>query len=343
VVETLYDLRNIEHCFGGPPVLSIDSWQIGADKVTGIAGPNGSGKSTLLSLLGLVISPTRGEVLLRGGPVQPFDESVRGQIALLPQDSFLLKRSVFRNVAYGLTIQGRRSNVEQRVKEAMRMVGLAPERYGPRPWYALSGGEARRVALAARLALKPRVLLMDEPTISVDDASAQMIKTAALHARRQWGTTLIVTSHDRQWLADICDTILLMFRGRILGTGQQTLVFGPWRLPGDGRATTPLDRQQEFVVDSAPPDFNRSVAAIRADQLRLFAEAPQGAQARWHCLEGLLLQLGLDNETGRIISAVRVGNTMFNAFIPDSSGTKERYEPGQKVRVGYDPGQVVWY
>ena len=342
-METLYDLRNIDHRYDGSPVLTIDAWRIEADTVTGIAGPNGSGKSTLLSLLGLITSPTRGEVLLKGRPVKPFDESVRGEIALLPQDSFLLKRSVFRNVAYGLTIQGRRPDVESRVRQAMQMVGLAPDKYGPRPWYALSGGEARRVALASRLALKPKVLLMDEPTISVDDASAQMIKSAALHARRQWGTSLIVTSHDRRWLSDICDTVLLMFRGKILGAGQRTLVSGPWHLSGNGRAATPLDRQQEFVVCSPPPDHGRSVAAIRADQLRLFPEAAGEQQMQLHCLSGLLLQLGLDNETGRILCAVRVGSTVFNSYIPHSTGKRYRYEPGQKVWIGYDPSQVVWH
>jgi tungstate transport system ATP-binding protein len=275
--------------------------------------------------------------------VQPFDESVRGKIALLPQDSFLLKRSVFRNVAYGLTIHGRRPDVESRVAEAMRMVGLAPDKYGPRPWFALSGGEARRVALASRLALKPRVLLMDEPTISVDAASAQMIKSAALHARRQWGTSLIVTSHDRQWLSDICDTVLVMFRGKILGTGQQTLVFGPWHLPDDGRAATPLDQHQSFFVSSPPPDVTRSVAAIRADQLTLSPDAPQEAQMPLHCLEGVLLQLGLDNGTGRILSSVRVGSTVFNSYTPNSTDAGYRYEPGQKVWVRYDPDQVVWH
>jgi tungstate transport system ATP-binding protein len=342
-VETLYDLRNINHCYDGSPVLTIDAWRIEADTVTGIAGPNGSGKSTLLSLLGLIVSPTQGEVLLKGRPVRPFDEHVRGEIALLPQESFLLKRSVFRNVAYGLTIQGRRSDVQSRVAEAMQMVGLAPDKYGPRPWYALSGGEARRVALASRLALKPKVLLMDEPTISVDAASAQMMKSAALHARRQWGTSLIVTSHDRQWLSDICDTILLMFRGKILGTGQQTLVFGPWHSPGNGRAAAPLDRQQEFVVHAPPPDVNRSVAAIRADQLTLYAEAPGQVQTRLHCLSGVLLQLGLDNETGRTLAAVRIGGQVFNSYIPNSSGTTQRYEPGQNVWVGYDPNRVAWH
>jgi tungstate transport system ATP-binding protein len=225
----------------------------------------------------------------------------------------------------------------------MQMVGLAPDKYGPRPWYALSGGEARRVALASRLALKPKVLLMDEPTISVDAASAQMMKSAALHARRQWGTSLIVTSHDRQWLSEICDTVLLMFRGKILGAGQQTLVFGPWHLPGDSRAATPLEEQQEFVVCSPPPDVNRSVAAIRADQLTLFPKAPKQVRMQLHCLRGVLLQLGLDNETGRVLSAVRVGSTVFNSYLSNSSGARYRYEPGQKVWIGYDPGQVVWY
>ncbi len=341
-MDTLYELRNIDHRYDGSPVLTIDSWRIGADTVTGIAGPNGSGKSTLLSLLGLIVSPTRGEVLMEGRPVQPFDENVRGKIALLPQDTFLLKRSVFRNVAYGLTVQGHRSEVESRVAEAMRMVGLEPDKYGPRPWYALSGGEARRVALASRLALKPRVLLMDEPTISVDAASAQMMKSAAKHARSQWGTSLIVTSHDSQWLSDICDTTLLMFRGKILGAGQQTMVFGPWHMLDEGRAAAPLDQHQEFIACSPPPDVNRSVAAIRADQLVLFAEAP-GEQTRLHCLRGLLLQLTLDNGTGRILAAVRIGGRVFNSYIPNSSGMACRCEPGQSVWVGYDPGQIVWY
>jgi tungstate transport system ATP-binding protein len=342
-VETLFELQNIEHRYDGSPVLTIDAWRIDADTVTGIAGPNGSGKSTLLSLLGLIISPTRGKVLLNGQPVQPFNDSVRGKIALLPQDSFLLKRSVFRNVAYGLTIQGRQTDVDNRVSEAMQMVGLAPETYGSRPWYALSGGEARRVALASRLALKPKVLLMDEPTISVDDASAQMIKEAALHARRQWGTSLIVTSHDRQWLSDICDTVLMMFRGKILGSGQQTLVFGPWHLPSEDMAATRLDDQQSFVACSSPPDVSRSVAAIRADQLYLFLEPPGEGKPQLHYLKGVLLQLGLDNETRHILASVRVGSTVFISYISNSTGTTCPYEPGQNVWVGYDPSQVLWH
>ncbi len=72
------------------------------------------------------------------------------------------------------------------------------------------------MALAARLALKPKVLLLDEPTASVDAASAQLIKEASLRARKELGTTLIVASHDWQWLYEICDEILHLLTGGFL-------------------------------------------------------------------------------------------------------------------------------
>lgn len=339
----LYDLRHIEHHYDGAQVLGIDAWKIESDAVTGIVGPNGSGKSTLLSLLGLIVAPTRGEIRLNGRPAEPFCDHARGKVALLPQDTFLLKRSVFRNIAYGLKIRKQIFDMDRRVRSAMRMVGLDPDLFSQRPWYALSGGEARRVALASRLALKPRVLLMDEPTTSVDTDSAQMIKTAALHARRQWGTSLIITSHDHQWLADMCDQVLVMFRGTILGVGRHTLVFGPWYVPGDGGAEMPIDEHQSFIAHSAPQDPDRSVAGIKADQLHLFEQAGDASHARLHSLRGRLLQLGIENASDRILALVRVGSTDFHVYVPKRNASPCRFEPGQTVWVGYDPAAVAWY
>ena len=129
---------------------------------------------------------------------------MRDRVALLPQEPFLLKRTVLTNVAYGLQIRKVRANRRERVAEALG-VGRA-RRPGVRPSarYALSGGEAQRVALAARLILRPEVLLLDEPTTSVDAFSARLIRDAVLKARADWGTTLVIASHDRQWLAEIC-------------------------------------------------------------------------------------------------------------------------------------------
>ena len=165
-----------------------------------------------------------------------------------------MKRNVFNNVSYGLKLRGDRKESADRVHEALALVGLSGKDFVRRPWYALSGGEAQRVALAARLALKPKVLLLDEPTASVDAASAQLIKEASLRARRELGTTLIVASHDWQWLYEICDEISHLFNGRIFGTGRETIIFGPWQKLGPGKWGKILSDQQQLLC---PPPRTR--------------------------------------------------------------------------------------
>jgi tungstate transport system ATP-binding protein len=133
---------------------------------------------------------------------------------MMPQEPYLLKRSVENNVAYGLKVRGVKDWRNQ-VKEVLNRVGLSPEHFSRRPWYELSGGEAQRVALAARLVLRPRVLLLDEPTTSLDAESAERIKTAVRAARKEWKTTLVVVSHDTKWLDTLCDQILFMAYGEL--------------------------------------------------------------------------------------------------------------------------------
>ena len=205
--------RSLKHAYGGQPILVVDHLIVKPASIVGLVGPNGSGKSTLLRLMGLIEKPVEGEILYNGRPVVPFTPEARSQITLLPQEPFLMRRSVFKNVAYGLELRSDSGNIRARVKDALSMVGLSSEMFCRRPWYALSGGEAQRVALAARLVLKPEVLLLDEPTAGVDAASAQLIREASLKARRELGTTLIVASHDRQWLYEICDEMLHLLQG----------------------------------------------------------------------------------------------------------------------------------
>ena len=228
----LYTIRSLEHAYaGGPTVLAIDQLSVAAGGILGLVGPNGSGKSTLLKLMAFVEKPTRGEIRFKGRRGEPFTDHVRFQVTLLTQEPYLMKRSVYENVAYGLKLRGDRRAWRPRVAAALSLVGLAPERFAARKWYQLSGGEAQRVALAARLALQPEALLLDEPTASVDAASAELIKAAVIRARDEWGATLVIASHDWQWLYGICDETLHLFRGRILESGADNLLFGPWE-PG---------------------------------------------------------------------------------------------------------------
>ena len=190
-----------------------------ARSVVGLVGPNGAGKSTLLKILALLIPPTRGRILVDGREAAD-PAGWRGRITMLLQEPYLLQRSVFDNVAYGLRIAGQSDGVRDRVDRALEAVGLDPAGFARRSWRELSGGEARRVALAARLALRPLALLLDEPTAGVDAPSAELIKKAALEARDAWGTTLLVASHDIDWLNGTADALVHLAAGRLTPAGE---------------------------------------------------------------------------------------------------------------------------
>ncbi len=209
--ESICRLENIRQEYSGKIVLDIDELEIGAGSILGLAGPNGSGKSTLLRVMALLESPVAGTILFQGCPVSVKSPVARRQVTLLNQEPYLLKRSVAANVAYGLTVRGD-SGVSRRVDEALEMVGLEPGEFSQRLWCELSGGEAQRVALAARLVLKPRLLLMDEPTSSLDEESTGLIKSAALMARDR-GTSLAVASHDMDWLGAVSDQMVRLRKG----------------------------------------------------------------------------------------------------------------------------------
>lgn len=213
-MNELYRLDNIRQEYAGRTVLQVDSLSIAEGSVTGIAGPNGAGKSTLLRLLALLENPVAGRVLYEGKSCEGRQGALRREITLLPQEPYLLHRSVEKNVAYGLMVRGKGVD-RAAVYAALDLLALDPASFAHRQWYELSGGEAQRVALAARLIFKPRVLLLDEPTTSLDEQSVLCIRDAALAARRQWGTTLVIISHDTHWLDSISDHTVYCRNGQL--------------------------------------------------------------------------------------------------------------------------------
>jgi len=210
----LIALYNIRQRYSGRTVLAIDRLDIEPGSIVGLAGPNGSGKSTLLRLLAFLETPASGTLTFMGNPVPDKPNGVHKQVTLLVQEPYLLKRSVHANIAYGLKVRGE-SDITTKVNHALDTVGLPPDVFSHRQWFELSGGEAQRVALAARLVLKPKVLLMDEPTASLDGQSATLIRQAALAARKEYGASLVVASHDMTWLNAVCDHIFHLEHGTI--------------------------------------------------------------------------------------------------------------------------------
>lgn len=199
-MSIIYRLQKVIRRYGPRTAVELDYLEVSAGDALAVIGPNGSGKSTLLRLMAFLETPDQGTIGFYGAP----DQESRRQVTLLLQQPYLLKRSVYENVAYGLRVRHKTAGLEGIVHRALAMVGLEPREFVRRKWFELSGGEAQRVALAARLALRPLVLLLDEPTSNLDVLSAQAVGEAIGRARGE-GTTLIVASHDHDWLATNCN------------------------------------------------------------------------------------------------------------------------------------------
>lgn len=336
-MEPVYQLENVRHYYNRRPSLLVDSLAIDPGSITGIIGPNGSGKSTLLKVMACIEKPTSGIVLFKGRPALPFEEAIRFCTCLLTQEPYLLKRTVFDNIVYGIRIRGRNKNTVRDVHQALRWVGLAPDEFSTRKWNELSGGEAQRVALAARLVLKPEVLFLDEPTASVDAASAQLIKEASLRARKQWGTSLVIASHDWQWLYEICDQVLHMFDGRIYRTGMENVIFGPWVQQKDHRWVRETGDGQQLPVPD-PPDKN-AAAVIPSNAIRLYRIKPAD---KGISLKGTVSRMILEKSSGDIVSTLMVGNIPFTVKLSQKQVADLSLRPGETIQMGYSIDSVKW-
>lgn len=339
MVEPIYEIRSLEHSYADKTVLAVEHLTVQAASIVGLIGPNGSGKSTLLRMLGLIERPTRGEILFNGREVEPFSDEARFLITLLPQEPFLMKRSVFKNVSFGLKLRGNGTDFANRVNEALSLVGLAGKDFARRSWDALSGGEAQRVALAARLVLKPKVLLLDEPTASVDAASAQLIKEASLRARQELGTTLIIASHDWDWLYEVCDEVRHLFKGRLLGTGKENVIFGPWRRDkGKLWGKRLADDQCIYVSEPPAPD---AVAIVEPTSIAS-AAGIRLVDSAANLLEGTISRLALEKSSDEIVATVLIGSLPFTVKLSRQKVEQGNLYPGQKVIVYYEPHAVTW-
>lgn len=188
----------------------------------GIAGPVGSGKSSLLSLMGGIVSPDSGRLLIDEVAIEGRSRIERGGIGVAFQspENSLFDKTVFDDVAFaprslGLDDAGAR----RRVSRAMAAVGLDEELFGPRNPFSLSSGEQRRAALAGVLALEPQVLLLDEPTAYLDPAARVDIINRLVELNRERGTTIVVVGHDMDELAVFAERLIIIDDGRKVADG----------------------------------------------------------------------------------------------------------------------------
>ncbi|MCL7489339.1 MAG: energy-coupling factor ABC transporter ATP-binding protein [Desulfobulbaceae bacterium] len=336
-MDTILRMREVRYTYNGRPILDIGELDIARASITGLAGPNGSGKTTLLKLLSGVEKPASGSVsFMAANTTRSSENTVRQRLCLLPQEPFLLRRRVYDNIAYGLRIRGGRGDLAGYIHEALELVGLDSS-FAGRRWNELSGGEAQRVCLAARLVLRPDCLMLDEPTASVDMESARCIRRAVLLARREWGTTLIIASHHRSWLNDICDRIIYLYNGRILACSFDNILTGPWETVD--RSTVGCRLSDGQMVYACKPVHTAGSAIVSFSDL----DASGPVQERnIKSLQGMINSITLDNKQDVPQAVVSCGDQRFMIKMNGDAQGAKQFWPGQTVTLHYSPEEITW-
>ena len=221
-----FEVNGLTFDYDGIPAIRGLSLRIEKGECVALLGANGSGKSTLLRLLDGLCFPTKGSVSFAGNPLTAeslqrngYGLIFRRQVALVFQnpDAQLFNPTVFDEIAYGpLQLRWSKAEILQRVNETLSLMGISHLK--ERPPYRLSGGEKKKVALASVLVLDPEVLLLDEPTATLDPRSQSQL----VDLIQQWkGTskTVITATHQLDIVEDIADRVFVLEAGAVIASG----------------------------------------------------------------------------------------------------------------------------
>ncbi len=186
-----------------------------AGSLNTIVGPNGSGKTTLMKLLSFLESPTEGKIAFKGQTVEKgkqISRDIRRRVSLVMQDHYLFAGTVSYNIAYGLRVRrSPRPALDEATRVSLEAVGLVG--FEKRKAQTLSGGESKRVAIARAIALRPEVLLLDEPTANIDKRSSELIEQVIVGFKNE-GRTVVMTTHDFSQAYRLGDSMLSLFAGK---------------------------------------------------------------------------------------------------------------------------------
>ncbi|MCL2366764.1 MAG: energy-coupling factor transporter ATPase [Oscillospiraceae bacterium] len=210
-------------------IYDID-FEVEKGEYLGIIGATGSGKSTFISHLNGLIKPTSGRVLYEGKDIhesKSFTRDTRFKVGLVFQypEYQLFESTVFEDIAFGPKNMGlSASDVEERVLEAAGFAGLGDQLLKKSP-FELSGGEKRRAAIAGVIAMRPEVLILDEPTAGLDPRGREEILRNVMNYKNAHGATVIMVTHDMEQLARAVDRIVILAHGKLEMQGTPAQIF----------------------------------------------------------------------------------------------------------------------
>jgi len=217
---------------GAPRVVDDVSLAIAAGSMVGILGPNGSGKTTLLKMLSGTLTPSTGQVVFGGRPLAGWPRrDVARRIAMVPQET----HAPFDFTVLDIVLMGRFPHLGTFALEGPADLAIAQQAlestgmsaFEGRPFATLSGGEKQRVVIASALAQSPELLLLDEPTASLDLGHQLDVQLLLTKLNRDSGVTMVLSTHDLNLAAALCRDLILLRAGRVIAQGPTEGVLTP--------------------------------------------------------------------------------------------------------------------
>ena len=214
----MIEINNLVKRYGDLVALDHLNLTIHQGEIFGLLGPNGSGKTTAINCMLALLKYDKGDIRIFGEPMSPDNYKVKQQIGIVLQNVAVFDElTVYENIDYfcGLYIRNRAER-KKLVEEAIQFAGL--EDFTKMRPKKLSGGLLRRLNIACGIAHKPKLIIMDEPTVAVDPQSRNKILEGILELNRQ-GSTIIYTSHYMEEVEQICSRIAILDHGRSIAVG----------------------------------------------------------------------------------------------------------------------------
>ena len=246
----ILEVKNLTHTYSGNTPFINDavsdvSFMINKGEIIGIIGHTGSGKSTLVQHLNGLLQPTMGKVLFENVDIweNPKEiRKIRSKVGLVFQypEYQLFEETVFKDIAFGPSNMGLSGEeLKETVLETCKIVGVKPEFFEKSP-FDLSGGEKRRVAIAGVMAMKPQVIVFDEPTAGLDPKGREDVANIIQNYRKATDATVIIISHSMEDMAEVADKILVMNEGKLAFFDTPKEVFGKEQELSDINLNVPI-------------------------------------------------------------------------------------------------------
>lgn len=203
---------------------------IPSGKITGLIGHTGSGKSTLVQMFNGLLTPAEGRVLINGEDIWKEPKKIRNvrfRVGLVMQypEYQLFEETIYKDIAFGPRNMGvSEDEIDERVIQAAEFVGLERELLDKSP-FDLSGGQKRRAAIAGIIAMRPEILVLDEPAAGLDPRGRDSIFANITEYQKKSGSTVVIVSHSMEDMAKLCDNLVVMAAGEILMSGDRATVF----------------------------------------------------------------------------------------------------------------------